>query len=122
MNILQAIVYGIVEGATEFLPVSSTAHINLVPYVFGWEKAPTAFTAIIQLGAIVAVVLYFWKDLSGAKGYGRGSNRVVGRNCDGDYFCDWSGSSQTNRRSVSISVGDRSLVDHYGIGDACRGE
>ena len=66
MDIIQAIVYGIVEGATEFLPVSSTAHLNLVPYVFGWDKPATAFTAIIQLGAIVAVVLYFWKDLSGA--------------------------------------------------------
>lgn len=66
MDILQAIVYGVVEGATEFLPVSSTAHINLVPYVFGWEKPPTAFTAIIQLGAIGAVVLYFWSDLAAA--------------------------------------------------------
>jgi undecaprenyl-diphosphatase len=66
MDILQAIVYGVVEGATEFIPVSSTAHIYLVPYVFGWEKPATEFTAIIQLGAIIAVVLYFWKDLSGA--------------------------------------------------------
>lgn len=66
MDIIQAIVYGIVEGATEFVPVSSTAHLNLVPYVFGWEKPATAFTAIIQLGAIIAVVLYFWKDLSAA--------------------------------------------------------
>jgi undecaprenyl-diphosphatase len=66
MDILQAIVYGVVEGATEFIPVSSTAHLYLVPYVFGWEKPATEFTAIIQLGAIVAVVLYFWKDLSGA--------------------------------------------------------
>ncbi|MEI7577704.1 MAG: undecaprenyl-diphosphatase UppP [Armatimonadota bacterium] len=66
MDILQAIVYGVVEGATEFIPVSSTAHIYLVPYVFGWEKPATEFTAIIQLGAILAVVLYFWSDLSRA--------------------------------------------------------
>lgn len=66
MDILQAVVYGVVEGVTEFLPVSSTAHINLVPFAFGWEPAPTAFTAIIQLGAIIAVVLYFWSDLSKA--------------------------------------------------------
>lgn len=66
MDIIQAIVYGVVEGATEFIPVSSTAHLYLVPYVFGWEKPPTEFTAIIQLGAILAVVLYFWKDLSSA--------------------------------------------------------
>lgn len=66
MDILQAIVYGVVEGVTEFLPVSSTAHINLVPFVFGWDPAPTSFTAIIQLGAILAVVLFFWSDLSKA--------------------------------------------------------
>lgn len=66
MNILQAIVYGIVEGATEFLPVSSTAHLLLTPKLLGWENPPTSFVALIQLGPIAAVIFYFWKDLSAA--------------------------------------------------------
>lgn len=61
-----AVVIGIVEGITEFLPVSSTAHIGFFTSLFGY--APTdpsviAFTAIIQLGAIAAAVLYFWQDI-----------------------------------------------------------
>ncbi len=66
MTILQAVVYGIVEGVTEFLPISSTAHLIITPKVFGWEDPSTAFTAIIQLGAIFSVLLYFWSDLSKA--------------------------------------------------------
>jgi len=66
MNILQAIVYGIVQGLTEFLPISSTAHLRLVPSVFGWTDPGSAFTAVIQLGTVLAVFLYFWKDISSA--------------------------------------------------------
>lgn len=61
-----AIIIGVVEGITEFLPISSTAHIGFFTGLFGY--APTdpsviAFTAIIQLGAILAAVVYFWKDI-----------------------------------------------------------
>ena len=62
----QAIVLGIVEGLTEFLPVSSTGHLTIVEDLMNIQingKGPTAFTAIIQVGAIIAAILYFWKDI-----------------------------------------------------------
>lgn len=66
MTILQAIILGIVQGITEFLPVSSSAHLVLVPYWLGWTIPPDqvfAFDVIVQLGTLVAVIIYFWKDL-----------------------------------------------------------
>jgi undecaprenyl-diphosphatase len=59
----QAAVLGIVQGLTEFLPVSSTAHLRIVPALFGWNDPGAAFTAVIQLGTMAAVVLYFWREL-----------------------------------------------------------
>jgi undecaprenyl-diphosphatase len=53
-----------VQGLTEFLPISSTAHLKVVPAIFGWQDAGLSFDAVIQLGSIVAVIGYFWKDLS----------------------------------------------------------
>ncbi len=64
MNIFQAFVLGFVQGATEFLPISSTAHLKVVPVALGWGDPGVAFTAIIQLGSIAAVLWYFWGDLS----------------------------------------------------------
>ncbi|QMS90700.1 undecaprenyl-diphosphate phosphatase [Nostoc edaphicum CCNP1411] len=64
MNILQAIVLGFVQGMTEFLPISSTAHLKVVPVAIGWGDPGVAFTAIIQLGSIAAVLWYFWGDLT----------------------------------------------------------
>ncbi|NDJ22541.1 undecaprenyl-diphosphate phosphatase [Nostoc sp. B(2019)] len=64
MNILQAIILGFVQGMTEFLPISSTAHLKVVPVVLGWGDPGVAFTAIIQLGSIAAVLWYFWGDLT----------------------------------------------------------
>lgn len=63
MDALQAIILGIVQGLTEFLPISSTAHLRLVPAFFGWEDPGTAFTAVVQLGTMAAVLLYFRNDL-----------------------------------------------------------
>jgi undecaprenyl-diphosphatase len=70
MSFLQAIILGIVQGLTEFLPISSTAHIRIVPALLGWHfyggttNDPGApFTAVVQLGTTVAVVLYFWREL-----------------------------------------------------------
>jgi undecaprenyl-diphosphatase len=68
MNILQATILGIVQGLTEFVPVSSTAHLILVPWLLGWTFDPTAafaFDVLVQLGTLVAVIVYFWKDLWG---------------------------------------------------------
>jgi undecaprenyl-diphosphatase len=63
MDALQAIVLGIVQGLTEFLPISSTAHLRLVPAFAGWDDPGTAFTAVVQLGTMAAVLLYFRHDL-----------------------------------------------------------
>jgi undecaprenyl-diphosphatase len=66
MGWLQAIVLGVLEGLTEFLPVSSTGHLTIVEKLLNLEiddPGVTAFTAIIQVGAIVAVIVYFWRDI-----------------------------------------------------------
>jgi undecaprenyl-diphosphatase len=67
MTIWDAIILGIVEGLTEFLPVSSTGHLTITAKLLGQkidDPAVTAFTAVIQFGAIAAVVLFMWKDIS----------------------------------------------------------
>ena len=63
MRDFHAIVEGIVQGLTEFLPISSTAHLRIVPAFFGWPDPGAAFTAVIQLGTMAAVLLYFRHDL-----------------------------------------------------------
>lgn len=67
MDILHAIILGIIEGITEFLPVSSTGHLTIAERLLGYDisdPAITAFTAFIQTGATLATVLFFWKDIS----------------------------------------------------------
>src|SRR5687768_18606658 len=63
MSLLEAIVLGIVQGLTEFLPISSTGHLRIVPAFLGWEDPGAAFTAVTQLGTMAAVLLYFREDL-----------------------------------------------------------
>jgi undecaprenyl-diphosphatase len=63
MSFFEAVVLGIVQGLTEFLPISSSGHLRIVPELFGWDDPGTAFTAVIQLGTMAAVVIYFWADL-----------------------------------------------------------
>jgi undecaprenyl-diphosphatase len=63
VSLLEAVVLGIVQGLTEFLPISSTAHLRIVPAFAGWEDPGAAFTAVTQLGTMAAVVLYFRTDL-----------------------------------------------------------
>jgi len=63
VSTLQSIVLGIVQGLTEFLPISSTAHLRIVPAFLGWEDPGAAFTAVTQLGTMAAVLLYFRNDL-----------------------------------------------------------
>jgi len=60
---LQAVIIGIVQGLTEFLPISSTAHVRIVPELLGWQDPGAAFTAVIQLGTLLAVFVYFRKDI-----------------------------------------------------------
>lgn len=64
LNVFKSIVLGIVQGLTEFLPISSTAHMKAVPVALGWGDPGVGFTAVIQLGSIVAIIWYFWDDLT----------------------------------------------------------
>jgi undecaprenyl-diphosphatase len=63
MTLFKAIVLGIVQGLTEFLPISSTAHLRIIPALAGWADPGAAFTAIVQIGTLVAVLIYFRKDI-----------------------------------------------------------
>ena len=63
MSTIEAIVLGLVQGLTEFLPISSSGHLRIVPALLGWEDPGAAFTAVIQLGTMAAVLVYFRRDL-----------------------------------------------------------
>src|SRR2546426_6835670 len=65
MTLWQAIILGVVQGLTEFLPISSTAHLRIVPALLGWQDPGAAFTAVIQLGTLLAVLIYFARDIVG---------------------------------------------------------
>ena len=67
MTILQAIILGIVQGLTEFIPISSSAHLVLVRWLFAWPRGPEAFAfdVLVQVGTLAAVVTYFGRDLVG---------------------------------------------------------
>ena len=66
MDLIQAVVYGLIQGLTEFLPISSTAHIRIVPALLNWPDPGAGFTAVIQLGTLLAVLIYFARDLKDA--------------------------------------------------------
>lgn len=93
MNLLQAVVLGIVEGLTEFLPVSSTGHLTIAEQLLGLrvdDAGVTAFTAIIQIGAIVAVIVYFRRDIVRlVVAWGRGFGDRQART-DPDWRLAWS--------------------------------
>lgn len=63
MDLFQSIILGILQGLTEFLPISSSGHILILPALLGWEDPGAAFTAVIQLGTEAAVLIYFRRDL-----------------------------------------------------------
>lgn len=92
MDWLHAIILGIVEGVTEFLPISSTGHLIIVEKLLGYQiddPGLTAFTAVIQIGAILAAVIYFWKDIVRlATGWFRGVANAAHRD-DPDYRMGW---------------------------------
>ncbi len=62
MNLVQSIILGLVQGLTEFLPVSSTAHLALVPWFFKWSDPGLAFDVALHIGTLAAVIYYFWRD------------------------------------------------------------
>lgn len=63
MDFLRAVVLGVLQGLTEFLPISSSAHLAIFPKFFGWDDPGAAYTAVVQIGTELAVVLYFWRDI-----------------------------------------------------------
>ncbi|HEX3497551.1 MAG TPA: undecaprenyl-diphosphate phosphatase, partial [Methylocella sp.] len=67
---------GIVQGITELLPISSTAHMRIVPALLGWQDPGSAFSAAMQVAALAAVVSYFWKDV---RDIGSGALGALGR-------------------------------------------
>jgi undecaprenyl-diphosphatase len=62
MDILQAFLLGVLQGATEFFPVSSSGHLVLVPWLLGWTSPSLAFDTVVHWGTALAVVAYFWRD------------------------------------------------------------
>ncbi|CAN5598270.1 undecaprenyl-diphosphate phosphatase [soil metagenome] len=88
ITLVEALALGVVQGLTEFLPISSTAHLRVVPALCHWQDPGAAYSAVIQLGSVVAVLAYFFKDLlsisTGAfaaiknKDYGDRDLRMVG--------------------------------------------
>jgi undecaprenyl-diphosphatase len=94
----QAVVLGIVQGLTEFLPISSSAHLKVVPVLLHWEDPGVAFTAVIQLGSIVAVLAYFRADLQQVA---RGIARAIRHG-------QWSDPSA--RLGVAMAVGTLPIV------------
>ena len=61
-EIIQALILGIVQGATEFIPVSSSGHLVIVPWLFGWDPSPLLFDTILHWGTLTAIIIVFWRD------------------------------------------------------------
>jgi undecaprenyl-diphosphatase len=83
LDYLQIFILGVIQGITELLPVSSTAHMRVVPALLGWQDPGSAFSAAMQLAALAAVVSYFWRDVRQVT---TGSIGAVRR---GDYNDPW---------------------------------
>ena len=62
MSIIHAIILGIVQGLTEFLPISSSGHLNVFPWLLGWEQMPESFDVALHLGTLLAIAIFFFKD------------------------------------------------------------
>lgn len=61
-QILQALILGIIQGLTELLPISSSAHLNLFPWIFGWDEISASFDVALHIGTLFAIVIFFFKD------------------------------------------------------------
>src|SRR5271168_4846161 len=78
MPLLQAIVLGIIQGLTEFLPISSSAHLIVIPKLLGWPEQGLAFDIALHVGTLAAVILYFFRDWLQIIAQGFGARVVVG--------------------------------------------
>lgn len=63
MDWIEIIVLAVVQGLTEFIPISSTAHLRIVPALLGWNDPGAAFSAVLQIGTLAAVLTYFWREV-----------------------------------------------------------
>jgi undecaprenyl-diphosphatase len=100
VGFIEAIILGLVQGLTEFLPISSSAHLRIVGEFFGHDPGAT-FTAITQIGTEVAVILYFWRDIV----------RIVGK-----WFRHFSPSSGIQRRDPDVRLGWLIIIGTIPIG------
>ena len=84
MPLLHAIILGIIQGLTEFLPVSSSAHLALIPWLFGWNDQGLSFDIALHVGTVLAVIVYFFRDwvqvIAGGFGISIGSDPTIRRN------------------------------------------
>lgn len=78
MDLIRALFLGVLQGATEFLPVSSSGHLVLVPWLLRWESPGIAFDAVVHWGTALAVIVYFWEDWVSLVGAGLRSLRDMG--------------------------------------------
>jgi undecaprenyl-diphosphatase len=93
-NVIQAIVLGLVQGVTEFLPISSTAHLLVTTKILGWEALSSKdYVDAIQFGSVIAVVMYFWRDITG----------VITGGCAGIAKQDWA--NQDVKILAGIAIG-----------------
>lgn len=89
MDLLRSVVLGVIQGLTEFLPISSSAHLAIVPQLLGWEDPGAAYTAVVQIGTELAVILYFWRDIwTIARAWLRGLVNKVARS-DPNWMMGW---------------------------------
>lgn len=86
MEIFHALILGIIQGLTELLPISSSAHLNLFPWIFGWGDISESFDVALHIGTLLAIVLFFFKDW--IKLFKGGYNQVVKKekSTDGKIF------------------------------------
>ncbi|MBT4504632.1 MAG: undecaprenyl-diphosphate phosphatase [Gemmatimonadetes bacterium] len=90
MNWFEGLVLGVVQGLTEFLPISSTAHLRVVPHFLGWEDPGAAVSAVIQLGTLLAVFIYFAGDIGRLIAAAFEGLRQRNLNCSPDSRMAWS--------------------------------
>ena len=105
--VLQAAIIGLLQGLTEFIPVSSSAHLELAPWIFGWEEdeliGSLAFDVFLHLGTLVALLVYFardWCGTSAPRGRASASGASVGTPTAGSRGCSW---RRRSRRRSSAS-------------------
>ncbi|MDX1932795.1 MAG: undecaprenyl-diphosphate phosphatase, partial [Capsulimonadales bacterium] len=99
MNLLQPIVLGIVQGLTEWLPISSNAHLKIVPSLLHWPDPGAAAVAVMQLGTMAAVIVYFYRDIARTLA---GMVKAFGRNGDRN--------SPEARLGIAVAVGTLPIV------------